>query len=186
MLFGLYEKGLNGRNFLGENKNIGLFSFYCKNPEELPMFKKPFRVLAANFEAPQFEANISVNKGSKTTVSHRYLLIHYITDKEAIVMDIEGKKRKVTIEFLKNHWGQEVSWVYPYETRKNEVIKGKSGRNVLELQQALKNAGYYVEVSGIYDELTLRAVKKFQEYVGLKPDGIVGPRTRALLYQMSD
>jgi peptidoglycan hydrolase-like protein with peptidoglycan-binding domain len=56
----------------------------------------------------------------------------------------------------------------------------------LRVQKTLKKMGYPVEITGIYDESTFRNIMKFQEFFGLMPDGIVGTRTKALLYQMSD
>jgi peptidoglycan hydrolase-like protein with peptidoglycan-binding domain len=45
--------------------------------------------------------------------------------------------------------------------------------------------GYLVESTGYYGDLTAGAVMKFQVDFGLEPDGIVGPKTRALLFQMT-
>jgi hypothetical protein len=47
-----------------------------------------------------------------------------------------------------------------------------------EIQQALKNAGFYEEdVDGKIGPKTRQAIREFQEKNGLKVDGIVGPKT---------
>ena len=51
-----------------------------------------------------------------------------------------------------------------------------------QIQTALKKAGYYKgEIDGAIGELTLEAVGKFQADNNLTIDGIVGPKTWALL-----
>ena len=55
---------------------------------------------------------------------------------------------------------------------------GSRGDNVTELQQRLKNPGYYEGViNGVYDEQTLRAVKRYQSNNGIYIDGIAGHDT---------
>jgi len=56
--------------------------------------------------------------------------------------------------------------------------RGSSGSKVEQLQQRLKNWGYYKgEVDGIYGSGTENAVKQFQRKNGLTADGVVGPAT---------
>ncbi|MBE9115083.1 peptidoglycan-binding protein [Lusitaniella coriacea LEGE 07157] len=60
--------------------------------------------------------------------------------------------------------------------------EGSQGSGVRSLQQRLRGLGYYNgAVNGIFDRATKNAVIRFQEAQGLKPDGVVGPRTFALL-----
>lgn len=59
---------------------------------------------------------------------------------------------------------------------------GSTGSDVREVQQRLKNWGYYDgAVDGVYGPKTFEAVKKFQAKNGLAVDGNVGPQTRAAL-----
>lgn len=53
---------------------------------------------------------------------------------------------------------------------------GSKGPDVMKLQQLL-----YLKADGIFGQLTLEAVKAFQNDNGLFPDGIVGPKTWAML-----
>ena len=56
------------------------------------------------------------------------------------------------------------------------------GSRMKDIQQALKNAGYYDgKVDGVKGKNTKKAIKDFQKANGLKADGVVGPRTWDLL-----
>ena len=58
--------------------------------------------------------------------------------------------------------------------------QGSSGAQVREIQQRLKNWGYYSgSVDGIFGSKTQAAVKRFQQKNGLTIDGIVGAKTAA-------
>lgn len=56
-----------------------------------------------------------------------------------------------------------------------------TGTDVRNLQQALAQSGVALVVDGVFGPGTERAVKLFQSSRGLAPDGIVGPRTWAML-----
>lgn len=62
---------------------------------------------------------------------------------------------------------------------------GSRGDAVAQLQQELKNRGYftYHQITGYYGSITRDAVIKFQRDYGLGVDGIAGPKTHAILYQ---
>lgn len=59
--------------------------------------------------------------------------------------------------------------------------RGAAGDAVNELQSRLAAAGHEIEVDGDFGPRTRAAVRAFQRAHGLKPDGIVGPKTAALL-----
>lgn len=59
-----------------------------------------------------------------------------------------------------------------------------SGAQVKALQQVLKDIGYNPgPLDGIFGQATLKAVKEFQEDMGILVDGIVGEATKAALKQ---
>ena len=71
------------------------------------------------------------------------------------------------------------------KSRTNFDIKPRSGKSkerTMEIQAALKNAGFYSgKIDGVSGKGTRRAIKKFQKTNGLTADGVVGKRTWELL-----
>ena len=59
---------------------------------------------------------------------------------------------------------------------------GDRGELVVEIQDCLVQLGYLESISGVYDEETEEAVKKFQRKNGLAADGVAGDRTLVLLF----
>lgn len=58
----------------------------------------------------------------------------------------------------------------------------KSSEWIKKIQEALKNAGFDPgAIDGKVGALTKDAIRKFQESVGLSPDGVIGPKTWAEL-----
>ncbi len=184
-LFRLFKEKAGRNNYASDNVHVGLFSFHTKI-DNYTLFKKPFRILLAHPEPSQSPSPYPAGKASDPVSSSRYLLINQVTANGAIVVDAAGKDRSVTRGFLQTHWGQEVSWAYPYKNRNFELVMGMNGPRVLKVQGTLKKIGYPVKTTGIYDDSTFRTVMKFQKTLGLMPDGIAGLRTKALLYQMLD
>jgi len=185
-LFNLYNdnKIKADGNYVNE-QNVGMISFNIE-PKYFMRFKKPFRVLLTHFLSSESASPFSVGTGSNLISSSRYLLIRKVTADEVIVVDADGKEREVARDLFTSYGEQKVSWIYSYEGKKVDLIKGMSTPDVLNVQKTLKKLGYLVELTGVYDNKTFRCVMKFQNYFGLSPDGIVGPRTRAFLYQVSD
>lgn len=58
---------------------------------------------------------------------------------------------------------------------------GSSGRWVRALQEALREAGYDLDVDGSFGDATYAAVRDFQSNNDLDVDGVVGPNTWAAL-----
>ena len=184
-LFNLYNnKTKADRNYVNE-QNVGMVSFYVE-PKYFLRFKKPFRVLLPHLSPSETSSPFSAGMASSLGSLPEYLLIREVATDGAIVVDAGGKDRQVKKDFFKSYGEQKVSWIYSYEGKKIDLIKGMNTPSVLNVQKILKSLGYLVELTGVYDNATFRCVIKFQSYFGLSPDGIVGPRTRAFLYQVSD
>lgn len=184
-LFNLYNDNKKmDSNYVNE-QNVGMVSFYVE-PKYFLRFKKPFRVLLTHLSLSETPSPFSTEMASSLGSSSQYLLIREVTADGVIAVDADGKDRHVARDFFKSYGEQKVSWVYPYEGKRVDLIKGMSTPAVLRVQNTLKKLGYSMELTGVYDNATFRFVMKLQNYFGLSPDGIVGPRTRAFLYQVSD
>ncbi len=74
----------------------------------------------------------------------------------------------------------------PPSTQRPTLREGDKGAYVTQLQQLLKEVGYYAGVvDGVFGPATTAAVKAFQKAAGLTQDGVVGPRTWAALEKAS-
>jgi len=64
---------------------------------------------------------------------------------------------------------------------------GVSGSDVSQLQQFLKEQGFYTysEITGYFGQITKQAVIDFQEAYSINPIGIVGPQTQAKITSLS-
>ncbi len=164
---------------LAEEVHWGLF-FFNAEPEHHIMFKKPFRVSVAGAPSGQ-----GVSEAMAPSTS-RYLLIQKVTAGGAIAVDAGGGEQSVTRDFILKHWGKEVCWIYPYEDYDVDLVTGMRGPNIVRLQFALNQIGYSLEPTGLYDEPTFDQVANFQSDFGLIADGVVGTRSKGLLYQMTD
>lgn len=138
-------------------------------PEYYVMLKKPFRVSMADSQE-----------------TSKYMLIKKTSEEEAVAIDEYGEERNIARDFIIKHWGGHILCAYPPQSGRIILLKGMSGQEILDLQEMLRRIGYMVNTTGIYDQLTIQETKRFQAAFGLDADGIAGPRTRALLYQMVD
>ena len=178
-LFRLFNEKAHRNTHAANAFHLGLYLFYA-DPEQYIIFKKPFRVRLPD---PDHHTD-HIKSGS--LLSPRYLLIREVTAEGAIAIDTEGKEQVITRDFILTHWGQEVSWVCPYANEGVNFVKGMSGPAINKLQETLDEIGYRVPSTGLYGKSTFYQVMRFQGDFGLIADGIVGTRTKGLLYQMSE
>lgn len=167
-LFALYEQ-VGKDEEISPQDQLSLF-FLNLDPEYYLVLKRPFRV--------RVPAEAEANGG-------QYLLIRRITDEGAVVLDEEGKDRSITKAFLLAHWQREVSWVYRPKSKKVYLYQGLEGPEIIPVQRMFKQIGYRVEPNALFDEKMEQEVVQFQKDFNLRSDGIVGPQTWALLYQMT-
>jgi len=152
--------------------NLGLISLNMA-PEYYKLLKKPFRVTVAG----PLPASLT---------RPRYLLIRETGDQGVVAMDRQGSPRQLTREFVLKHWGGTVSFLYPYEDKDRQLSKGVTSPEILQVQRILNRIGYPAAQSGVYDEETFDEIVRFQKDFGLNADGIISPRTLALLFQMTE
>ena len=70
----------------------------------------------------------------------------------------------------------------PINASSNRILRlGDRGEQVSALQESLAVAGFSSGATGLFDEATQNAVRRFQQAKGLTVDGVVGPQTIALL-----
>ena len=163
-LYDLYNTAKGEGSYDSTKVHLGLAEFDI-GPEYYVMFKKPFRV-----KVPE----------------QKYLVILKTTDAGAIAIDEEGNERQVMTRFILDHWGRSVSWIYPFKDISTPLVEGTHGPDVKNIQKVLSDIGYLVTITGNYGKATSDEVTRFQRDFGLLADGVVGPRTRALLYQFEE
>lgn len=102
---------------------------------------------------------------------------------ESVGINADGIAGKETIKYL-NTKIQQLALI----EKTNKTLKlNDSGEDVTELQNKLKNLGYYEgEINGIFDEVTAESVKKFQANQGLEATGIAEQQTLIKLYTAYD
>ena len=66
----------------------------------------------------------------------------------------------------------------PYSAPDRTLHKGDEGKLVKWLQWELNEAGYMIDIDGIFGQDTFNAVKKFQKSCKITVDGIVGKDTK--------
>jgi len=99
---------------------------------------------------------------------------------KAVGITVDGIAGPVTLAKLN---GSSSSRGSSTSSSKSSLLKrGMKGSAVKDLQQKLKDKGYYhSSVDGIFGPKTEKAVKSFQKAVGITVDGIAGPVTLAKL-----
>jgi general secretion pathway protein A len=165
-LFNLINGDKAPKDLLSGDMHIDLVSLEV-GPEYSVRFKRPFRIQL-----------------SKDIPSSLYLLVSKQTEDVSTIIDAEGREQEVSRYFVQRNWGYCISWFFPYTNSDVNMTKGMSSPDVLEVQTTLQKNGYQVKPSGVFDESTLKGIKRFQKDFGLITDGVVGPRTRAVLYLM--
>ncbi|MBW1914116.1 MAG: AAA family ATPase [Deltaproteobacteria bacterium] len=169
-LFTLYHKSTKGKDIPSDRSRLTLVQFDMKKEYHVTL-KRPFRVIK--------------NDPEDNSSNFKYFVVEKITQEGAVIINSAGDSQPVARDFLLKYWGEKASWIYPHPDKEPVLRYGMVGKDVTMVQETLEKIGYIVEPTGIYDELTSREAMRFQEDFGLKADGISGPTTMALLYQMS-
>jgi hypothetical protein len=107
-------------------------------------------------------------------------------ENEQLLVDppIEGR-RSLPFSELEKHWSGQgfLLWKDPLNLLTN-ISLGSKGGHIKRLQDLLKETGAYSKpLTGVYDDDTVLAVKKFQSSRGIEEDGIVGVQTLMFLYR---
>jgi general secretion pathway protein A len=92
----------------------------------------------------------------------------------------------VPVDELLQQWDGD-AWVVwnDFESIRPVLSFGEQGHSVSWLQTALTDLGFFEGTpSGLFDNATRDALRAFQRGQDLEPDGMAGPRTRMVLYQL--
>ncbi len=92
----------------------------------------------------------------------------------------------VPIDEMLQQWDGE-AWVVwnDFESVRPVLAFGEQGHSVAWLQEALAELGYYEgPASGLFDRDTREGLREFQRIHQLQADGMAGPRTRMVLYDL--
>lgn len=105
--------------------------------------------------------------------------------KETAVVQVGAKTKEVLLKDLESHWlgDYTVLWQKP-PGYKGEVLPGDKGAVVqwlIKQLSAIHGRPIQPSEDSLYTEELVREVKRFQLAEGLKPDGIIGPKTIILL-----
>jgi len=161
---------------------------------------KPFRVYADFRKYPSWQESIADHSGLFNR-SDRYKNLRGCTDwiKATVYVKQDGYATSPTYtESLQNviqkyklmEWDDEVLYGHPdlqpktgnpYNEPTKNIKFGSKGNDVRWLQYSLNTHGYHLIVDGIAGELTILALRDFQERNELIVDGICGPKTREKL-----
>lgn len=115
----------------------------------------------------------------------RYVVLAAIhADGTGTILWDTNASARVDLQALDESWRRRAFVFWQDVEPLGEVVKeGDAGEHVRWLQARLHELGYLQEApSGTYDPATRRAVAAFQQAYNLHPDGVVGPRTRMVLY----
>ena len=100
--------------------------------------------------------------------------------------DAAGEVRRLTDSEFAKHWSGQV---YLFHRRglelRSVLAQGQQNPQVRTLQQRLSELGYLQgRPSGVFDEATTEAVRRFQGDHALQVDGAAGPATKIVLYHV--
>jgi general secretion pathway protein A len=118
----------------------------------------------------------------------RFLSLVGMENERLLVDPPLAGRRSLTFSELEKHWSGQgfLLWKDPLNLPAVISPGGEEG-HIKRLQGLLREAGAYSRpLTGVYDDATISAVKKFQSSGGIKQDGIVGGKTLMLLYRSID
>ncbi len=152
----------------GIENEISVRIVHFKVPPEFQLlFRKPFR--------------IKIDSAHGGDCEECYMVVVRHDDAGAVLLDGAGKELRVGRDFMIEHWSSSVSWLVSGKEDAPMLSRGSASPEVAEMQSVLHELGYNNTMNGRYDDSTNTAISRFQKDLGLKPDGLAGPRTLTLL-----
>lgn len=175
---------------LDDEKSLArLFSLYCDDPrlaavvgpsqpgivsfrtdvEHVRKFLRPFR---AGFFA-------------KDNGPDGHVVVTRVTATGFLVSSLEKYQKEISTQEFEADFSGALVWLIPEKLWASRVYAGMQGPLVQWVQETLDSAGYNLVMDGVYGPRTARAVRFFQKDFGIRADGVAGPSTIRLLYQIS-
>jgi len=114
----------------------------------------------------------------------RYAVLGELENDTAEIIYADTPPVKVPLQLLDEFWLRRafVFWI-DFEQLGELLKPGDSGSQVVWLQAGLQTLNFYKgDLTGVFDPVTEEAVKTFQRTNNLLIDGVVGPKTKLVLY----
>ena len=114
----------------------------------------------------------------------RYAVLGGLGKDTAEILYADAPPVKVPLQLLDEFWLRRafVFWI-DFEQLGELLRPGDSGSQVVWLQAGLQTLNFYKgDLTGVFDPVTEEAVRTFQQANNLLTDGVVGPKTKLVLY----
>ena len=175
---------------------LSLLSVWGKEPESTPVDARSFHGLAlsqrmrctemwANFESLR-SANVPciLEMFVPLELKPRYTVLAGLGEDKAKIVCGNGESLEVPLQLLDLFWLRRAFLFWKDFEPVGEILRvGDYGGPVVWLQAGLQTLDFYSgELTGVFDDATETAVRKFQRENLLLLDGVVGPKTRLVLY----
>lgn len=175
---------------------LSLLSLWGKNPQLTVSGSKSFHGLALSqqMRCTEMWANFDGLRSTNMPcmlemfvpqeLRPRYAVLAEMGTDSARIIYGGAQPLDVPLELLDQFWLRRafVFWI-DFEELGEIVRAGDYGGPVVWLQAGLKTLGFYAGgLTGVFDDETEEAVRGFQQENDLLLDGVVGPKTRLVLY----
>jgi len=118
----------------------------------------------------------------------RFISLVGMESEELLIDPPIAGRSSLSFRELEKYWsGQGFLLWKDFSNLLTRVSSESKGNHIRRFQDLLREAGAYSRsLTGVYDDDTLLAVKKFQSSKAIEQDGIVGAQTLMLLYRSID
>ena len=166
-LFSLYESDSAIKALYGEEQ-AGIVSFRARTGI-VRFFQRPFRASLKGLED---------SPGGHAVVVGSY-------GEGFVVSDAAGNPVEVSLEDFEKRFSGGLVWLIPEKVWINRIGLGDEGPMVNWIQDVLADGGYNLVQDGVYGPRTAETIKRFQTDFGVRADGVAGPTTIGLMYQLA-
>ena len=114
----------------------------------------------------------------------RYAVLTNLDDEKATILYGDEQSMEVPLQLLDEFWLRRAFVFWRDFEELGEILRtGDYGSPVTWLQSGLRTMGLYTgDPTGVFDDATEESVRRFQQENNLLLDGVVGPKTRLVLY----